>query len=107
MSNIGDIERKTQTRVVALFRDKLGYKYLGNWKHQEGKTNIETELLRAWLKRRNIPDNLITRALYEFERAASNTSNNNLIDVVRHANSQDFVLSITLTLRRNVCATTQ
>ena len=28
---VGQIERKTQQRVVKLFRDTLGYHYLGNW----------------------------------------------------------------------------
>ena len=31
MSTVGQIEKKTQARVVALFRDRLGYDYLGNW----------------------------------------------------------------------------
>jgi hypothetical protein len=31
MSTIGQIERKTQRRVIQLFRDKLGYQYLGDW----------------------------------------------------------------------------
>lgn len=29
MSTIGQVERKTQLRVVKLFRDTLGYDYLG------------------------------------------------------------------------------
>ena len=31
MGNVGDIERITQDRVVKLFKEKLGYTYLGNW----------------------------------------------------------------------------
>jgi len=50
MSLVGQIEKKTQARVVALFRDTLGYAYLGNWIDQEGNRNIEPERLRAWLK---------------------------------------------------------
>ncbi|MDP4034562.1 MAG: hypothetical protein Q8P60_17240 [Pseudorhodobacter sp.] len=31
MSSVGQIEKKTQARVVALFREQLGYDYLGDW----------------------------------------------------------------------------
>ena len=31
MSSVGQIEKKTQARVVKLFRDQLGYDYLGDW----------------------------------------------------------------------------
>ena len=44
---VGQIERKTQQRVVKLFRDTLGYDYLGNWIDREGNANIEPALLRA------------------------------------------------------------
>ena len=36
MSIVGQIEKKTQARVVALFRDRLGYDYLGNWNDRAG-----------------------------------------------------------------------
>ena len=47
MSTVGQIEKKTQHRVVKLFRDTLGYDYLGNWKEREGNRNIEEELICA------------------------------------------------------------
>ena len=31
MSTVGQIEKKTQARVVTLFRERLGYDYLGDW----------------------------------------------------------------------------
>ena len=45
MSDVGQIERKAQDRVVGLFRDQLDYDYLGNWEYREGNSNIETDLL--------------------------------------------------------------
>ncbi len=49
MSAVGQIEKKTQQRVVKLFRETLGYGYLGNWEEREGNRNIESDLLRSWL----------------------------------------------------------
>ena len=49
MSNVGQPERATQNRVIALFRDELGYRYLGDWADRGGNSNIEESLLMAWL----------------------------------------------------------
>ena len=50
MAKINEAERKTQDRVLALFRDKaaLGYEYFGDLRHQTN-TNIMTDKLTAWL----------------------------------------------------------
>ncbi|SHY17454.1 HsdR family type I site-specific deoxyribonuclease [Mycobacteroides abscessus subsp. abscessus] len=71
MSDVGQIERKTQSRVVALLRDQLGYEYLGNWEYREGNANVETELLTQNLRARGYDDNLINRALDQLGKAAS------------------------------------
>jgi len=41
MSDIGKPERATQDRVIALFRDELKYRYLGDWTDRDGNSNIE------------------------------------------------------------------
>ena len=74
MPAVGQIERKTQQRVVKLFREQLGYDYLGNWIDREGNANIEPGLLRKWLTRQGVADALITRALYLLEKTAGDTS---------------------------------
>jgi len=74
MSVVGQIEKQTQQRVVALFHDTLGYAYLGNWADRKDNRNIEAKLLRAFLKRTGYDEGLITRALYLFEQAAGDRS---------------------------------
>jgi len=49
ISGVGLPERATQNRVVALFRDELGYAYLGNREYSEGNSNIEEESLSSYL----------------------------------------------------------
>ena len=74
MSTVGQIERKTQKRVVKLFRDKLGYAYLGNWEERENNRNMEPDRLHAWLKDQGNSDALINKVLFELEKAAGDTS---------------------------------
>jgi len=40
MTTVGQIERLTQNRVVALFQKQLDYDYLGNWEDRENNSNI-------------------------------------------------------------------
>lgn len=71
MSEVGQSERKTQNRVVGLFRDQLEYEYLGNWGYREGNSNVEIELLVTNLRARGYSDDLINRALDRLAKAAS------------------------------------
>jgi type I restriction enzyme, R subunit len=45
---IGQTERATQNRVVALFRDELGYRTLGDWS-DSANSNIDDDILTAHL----------------------------------------------------------
>ena len=74
-STVGQIEKKTQQRVVRLFRDQLGYDYLGDWTERDGNRNIEEDLLRAFLReKQGYDETLITRALHLLDKAAGDTS---------------------------------
>jgi len=39
MTTVGQIERRTQNRVVDLFQTQLDYEYLGNWEDRENNSN--------------------------------------------------------------------
>jgi len=83
MSDVGQIERKAQNRVVGLFRDRLGYDYLGNWEYRDGNSNVEQELLVQNLKARGYGDNLINRALDQLGKAASVGAGHGLFEANR------------------------
>ncbi|HEY9249606.1 MAG TPA: hypothetical protein VIO38_10755 [Rariglobus sp.] len=63
MPAIGQIERATQRRVVALLQKQLGYDYLSDWSDRENNRNIEADYLKPWLAKRGVDTALITRAL--------------------------------------------
>jgi len=68
MRNIGQIERRTQNRVIALFRDRLKYDYAGNWEERENNSNIEEEYLRGFLVRSGYNPKIIDKAINKFKR---------------------------------------
>ncbi len=70
MSDTGRSERNTQNRVVALFRDQLGYRYLGNWESRARNRHIEPDLLREHLVRCGYGAAHISAALLQLETAA-------------------------------------
>lgn len=85
MSAVGQIERKTQDRVVKLFQDQLGYEYLGSWEDRADNSNLEEALLRQNLLARGYDDAIITKALHEFQQASALASGRSLYDANREA----------------------
>lgn len=83
MTDVGQIERRSQERVVSLLQAQLGYEYLGNWQYEERSSGIETTLLEQNLRARGYDDNLITRALHELAKAASVGTGHDLYEANR------------------------
>ena len=69
MSDVGQVERRAQDRVVRLFQRTLGYDYLGKWGHRDGNSNVETEYLRANLAKRGYDHVLINKAIAVLQKA--------------------------------------
>jgi type I restriction enzyme R subunit len=74
--NIGQPERATQNRVIALFREELGYRYLGDWTHREGNSNIEEALLTEHLSKCSYSPAHISKAIYDLRTAAGHHGRN-------------------------------
>ena len=72
MSTIGKPERVTQNRVIALFRDELGYRFLGDWSDRPDNSNIEESLLTAYLTKYGYTPEQISRAIYLLKTEAEN-----------------------------------
>jgi type I restriction enzyme, R subunit len=90
MSTVGQRERITQNRIVKLFLEELGYKYLGNWEERTNNSNIEEHLLMDFLSRKGYNLNLINKALHELRIAANNyneslySNNKNVYRLLRY-----------------------
>ncbi len=83
MSTVGEREIRTQRRVIAFFRDALGYAYLGNWQDRAGNRNVERRLLTGWLTRQRHGDKIIAKVLFQLDKAAALGDSKTLYDVNR------------------------
>ena len=72
MNSIGKTERATQNRVIALFRDELGYRYLGDRSDRANNSNIEEDLLSGYLIQAGYTMTQISRAIYLLRVEAEN-----------------------------------
>lgn len=70
MSDLGKSERATQDRVIALFMDELGYRYLGDWSERPGNSTIEERVLGAYLTGPGYTPDQIGRAIDRWRVAA-------------------------------------
>lgn len=70
--SIGKPERETQQRVIRLFTEELGYRFLGDWSDRAGNSNIDEGLLTAWLIRTGHTPAQISAALYKLRSEAGN-----------------------------------
>ena len=77
MSSIGQPECATQNRVIALCRDELGYRFLGDWTDRTN-SNIEEPLLSAWLAGTGVTPAQTAIALHKL-RTEANNHNRSLI----------------------------
>ena len=76
MSDIGKNERATQNRNIALFRDELGYRYLGDWSDRDGNNNIEEGLLTDYLRKTGYSQPQIAVVLHGLRIESDNHSRN-------------------------------
>ena len=83
MSPVGQREIHTQRRVVAFFRDALGYACLGDWTSRAGNANVEEAHLRRWLARQGHDGTIIGKALRELRKAAAPGGSKTLYDANR------------------------
>jgi type I restriction enzyme R subunit len=83
MNTVGEREIRTQGRVATFFHDVLGYAYLGHWQERQGNSNIDKGLLTHWLRSRGHDDAIITKVLFELEKAAAVSATKTLVDANR------------------------
>lgn len=87
MSKVGQREILTQKRVIAFFKDALGYAYLGNWQDRDNNRNVERELVIDWLVGQGHDRKTIDKVLFELGRVVALGGSKTLYDVNREVYS--------------------
>ena len=72
MNGVGKPERVTQERVIAVFREGLRYRYLGDWSDRLDNSNIDEQLLTDYLTRAGYVPEQTSRAIYLLKTEAEN-----------------------------------
>ncbi len=72
------IERLTQNRVIKLFQNELGYRYLGNLEKEENNSNVIEPILEGFLVKKGYSPTLINKALFDFKKAVAINLNDDL-----------------------------
>lgn len=80
--SVGQIERKTQDRVIQFFQDLLGYEYGGN-REDIDNTNVDEALLRQNLPARGYDEEIIGRAVQQLLTAVSLAAGQSLYEANR------------------------
>jgi len=78
---IGKPERNTQNRIIALFRDELGYRFLGDRSDRLNNSNTEEDLLSAYLIQAGYTMPQISRAIYLLRLEADNPNRSSKIPI--------------------------
>lgn len=90
MSQVGELERASQDRVVKLFQEELKYDYLGNWEERENNKNVEVEYLKAFLLKQGCDEAIANKAIHDLQNLASNitdglyTANKRVYEMLRY-----------------------
>lgn len=83
MSDVGQIERLAQNRILDLIQKQLGYEYLGNWETRDNNSNIETDYLKQNLTARGYTDDLINKCIDMLRKAAALGGGHDLFEANR------------------------
>ena len=73
--------------MIALFKDALGYTYLGNWQDRANNRNVERELVIGWLEGQGHSRKIIDKVLFELGKVAALGGSKTLYDVNREVYS--------------------
>lgn len=74
ITDIGKPEVVTQNRVLSLFRNELGYRYLGDWTDRPDNSNIEEGATHSLAKGGGLMPEQIASALHKLRTEANNHS---------------------------------